>query len=318
MKKQSEEKVAKLMEQYPAVKMLHLYTVRKGAEPAIVTVRVQRADPSLMYRQADNVEGDGHYVCRDGGQSGTRREYAYAVSDNGRLWRRLSWSVFDKHYVKDLFNESVRFDRVGYIIWVTHYDWYEKVGKKDEDRGVHHGAHIEWEAHYVIYLPPDEGFEHLYHRADVTKNVELTEKSLTSGLINKERPFELASERLAQLARWFEREVFAMGELGLIIDKSKNKGMSGEFDGVSLRSFVMCGRLMMTFEAPNPDDPNLRDTFTIIGDEHATAPQFGWRSIAATADRASEMVNKVIQAWKKIPAEKRKKFYRDNKNIGLG
>jgi hypothetical protein len=222
MKKQSAKDVAKLMDQYPAVRKLHEYNVRKGADPTIVTIRVQRADPSLMFRQADNVEGDGHYVCREGGQNGTRNECAYTVSDNDRLWTRMSWSVFDKRYVRDLFNKHVPFRRVAYIIWVTYYDWYEKTSKEEEKRGVHHGAHSEWEVHYTIYLPPDEGFEALCNRANVTRNVVLTEQSLTNGIINEEEPFILASQRLNGLAKEFEQKVFANG-LGKTIDESKKE-----------------------------------------------------------------------------------------------
>jgi hypothetical protein len=317
MKKQSAKDVAKLMDQYPAVRKLHEYTVRKGADPATVTIRVQRADTSLMFRQADNAEGDGHYVCREDGQDGTRNEYAYTVSDNDRLWTRMSWGVFDRRYVKDLFNKHVPFRRVAYIIWTTHYDWYEKITDAEKEQGVHHGAHSEWEVHYTIYLPPDEGFEALYKRSDVTKNVVLTERSLTNGVINEEEPFILASQRLSGLAKEFEQKVFANG-LGKIIDDSRKKGMSGLFDGVSLMSWVMCGRLMMTFQAPNLNDPELRDSFTIIGNEHPTTPMFGYRSIYTTVDRATELVRRVISVWNNTPAEELVKMFRDDKNVGLG
>jgi hypothetical protein len=83
-------------------------------------------------------------------------------------------------------------------------------------------------------------------------------------------------------------------------------------------SWVMCGRLMMTFQAPNLNDPELRDTFTIIGNEHPTTPMFGFRSINATVDRATELVRRVISVWNNTPAEELVKMFHDDKNVGLG
>jgi hypothetical protein len=319
---QSKEKFDRLInsKKFDVVKFLHKNWIETiPMELVRAQLFVQRADPSLMFRHADNVKGNGrHYIARERGEVGTRHEVAYLVARNNTILGAQFYTEFDGFQrVKDFFNGFSDYDAVAYILWVTQEEWYEKPTDEAEEKGAYYGEQVSFEMTYTVYFPPkDGGFKKLIAEADITKNVELTERTLTRGLIEHDPLYEAASKRLSVFAKKFELKVYTMGLMDTI-DSSNARGMSGNFGGVEVMSWVMCARIMITMEAPNPANPKLRDSFTIIGNEPRAEAKFGWRSICATADRAAELVETVIKSWQSVSADKRSKFFKDNKDVKL-
>ena len=312
MKKQSKRKLAELMSQYPAVQTIHLETYAKSYTPSVF---VERADTSFMYRRADNVVGNqqngGHYRIRQNGEYGTCYEHAYVIGHDNQILKKLSWDLRESYYVRTVFH-AVSPESVAYIIWVAAYDWYEAPGPGQYQ----HGSHTDGEVLYTIHLPPKEGgFEELFRTADVLHNVELTERSLIDGYLIEEASFIAACKRLNELAKTFERRVYLNG-LKKVVDASKKKGMSGTLGGVKVMSWVMCGRVMVTMETPCPNNPSAKNSYTVTGNEDGD-PRMSFRSIYATLDRATEIVEAVCSAWEGIPVDQRSANYGDDTGVKL-
>lgn len=320
MKRQSERRVQQLLntKKLAALKRLHEKAVEGIPEDKKVTVQIliQRADPSILYHRADNIDGDGHYICRAGGENGTRREYAYIVSKSGEMSKAMTWERGDRHFVIGLFFNAVACEDTAYLLWVTHEDWYAKPTPEEEEARSLLERHVEWEITYTVYLPPKQGFRKLLDEADITKNVELTERMLIVGCMNHEPEYEAVVERLGKLAQEFERRVYNTG-LKKIIHASKMCGMSGNFGGVEVMSWVMCARVMITMEALNPHNPRLHDSFTIMGNEPPGTANFGELNILATADRAAELVQLVIKGWESIPIAEHATRFAGNGKVKL-
>lgn len=307
------------MRRHPALQRYHEYVVKKGAEPKIIGIDVKIADENLMYFQADNVEGYGHFILHDTDSSltATKQQYLCAVGGADRAWRQMSWGLGDTHFGKDIFLHPVHPDHAKYVFVVTHYNWYKEASEAEQRNGKYQGEHVSWEIRYTIYYPPPEGFRYLIANADIKKNVELTTRTLTNGLLMKQQEFEEASEILQRLAKKFEEKVYKHGFRELV-RKSELKGMSGIFNGVKLMSWQMCGRLMITFEAPNYRNPQVNDSFSIIGLEPPHKAGFGWKSIYATCDSAQSLVHAVINEWQRIPRERQSKHHKGDEKVCIG
>ncbi len=302
------------MKQFPVIAEIHEEVVQGHQNPE-VSIRVQKADPSLLYWKPDNVYGLRHFVCREGGQSGTREEWAYVMNDGGGVWTWANWGTKDNRFIKDVIHGHHP-AHIGYILIVSRYNWYAPATEPEKAKHRSHGKHCARQIEYVVHLPPTEGFEHLFRTADVRKNVELTERLLSNGIMAEIPEFQEANDILYEMAKDFESAVYLKG-LREIIHKSDKRGMSGTFNGVQLMSWVMAGRLMMTFEAPNPTNPKIRDTVTLIGDDPPGEARFGLRSIYATCDRARDLIYGVIRVWENMPVQERSTLFGENKNVTL-
>lgn len=302
------------MRQFPIIARIHENFIRRTPNTQAM-IHVQRADPSLLYWKAYNIDGDGHHLIGDHDQIGTRFEWALIVGTKGNILREVTWSRRDRHFIKDALAQflGTQSIQVAYVLVASRYNWYEKFGKEQPAFGNLRSK----EVIYNVHLAPKEGgFAQLLKLACPYRNVELTEWLLSDGLICEDEDFNVAMERLNAAARSFEVQVYEHG-LKDLIHKSKARGMSGQFGEVNLMSWVMCGRLMVTFEAPNRRNPKNNDTFTIIGNEPPEESGLGFRSICATADRALEMVDTVMNIWKSTAENERGKLFGDNKDVKL-
>jgi hypothetical protein len=315
MKPSRSTKIQQLMKQYAAIGMLYRNGLQKGAEEPDVTITVQRADPTFMYRQADNVLGYGQFVSKQGGMRGTRNEYIWAVAYDGRPSVRMTWNKFEAHKVKDLFNRL--FTEALYLIWVTEYDWFESVTGPEDSQGIEFGPHAGREINYTVYeSPKGETFRELIKRTNVLSNVEITTDRLMQAISNQDPDFEALRNSLRDLCHSFERRVYEQG-LKEVIEKSDARGMSGVFFGVELRSYILAGRMMLTFEGPNSDDPEIRDSFTMIGQDPPSKANLGMQSIFCTGDRARQLVRTVIDAWTRTLVTERSKVFTGNANVSI-
>ena len=311
MKTQSKQRIKQLLKQFPAIEKMH----RLLDKDIKVRINVKTADHSLMYWYANNVLGNRHFLIGDKGQIGKRSELAFAVGENNEILKEMKWSQGSYQFIKN-FADTVAPELIHQIIIVSRYDWYTEPTAAEKERDVEHGALCSREIYFTVHRKPRHGFQSLINTASVSSNVELTERSLSLGLIHEDWQFHAASTKLGALAQSFENRVYETG-LKEMVHVSTKKGMSGVFNGVNLMSWCMCGRIMITFEVPNARNPKINDTFTIIGNEPPNSGNFGWRSIYATADRATEIVNKVISAWETVPALDRAHLFHDDKDVML-
>lgn len=305
------------MAEYPAIRRIHEEVVQ-GVPNTEVSISVQRVDHSLMYWEPQGVDGHNHFVVSQEGKSGTYTQFAFILNTHGDIVRRIDRIRGEYHPFRENFvtPPAIYPGHVGYVLVVTRYDWFHSATKDEEKAGLAHGAHCARQVQYTVYLPPREGMQHVVETADICKNVELSENLLIRGFIAEDEQFKQVMNTLNRLATEFEEQVHEKG-LSILIDKSKMRGMSGQFGQVSLMSWTMCGRLMVTFEAPDSKNPELRDTFTIIGNEPPGKANFRFRSMYTTADRAVELVQTVINIWSVTPEKKRKSLFGNNKDVKL-
>lgn len=107
----------------------------------------------------------------------------------------------------------------------------------------------------------------------------------------------------------FLHRVYRRG-LAKVIDNCKHRGMSGKFGNTELRSYVMAGRLELTFTRSTPVGVGLDEySISFMGEEgDESAKRFGIQSIYAPFFEAIQMIEEVISNWPKFPPEQAKVF----------
>lgn len=320
MKMQSVRRLKKLQKQFPVIAMQEEMHGRFPQDkPVTLRIFVERADPELLYRKADNVDGERSYCCKENGHRGSRKEKACGVTirPDGKheiVFRKIWDESNSRKHVRDCFGS----EKIDYILWITTYTWYKPATEKQERLGIRLGEHIETERIYTVYLAPKDGdFTKLRETTDLCKNVRLSTRMLMSGIIEHNTEFEQANAMLTTLASTFETLVYLRG-LKELVRKSKQRGMCGTFDGVNVMSWVMAGRIMVTLEAPNLVNPKIKDTFTVIGCDSSEYPaNFGYQSVCATMKRAAEMMDKVVIAWSTLSPDQKAARFLDNDSVTL-
>ena len=317
MKKQSVGRLKQLMEKFPVIADLEEVATSLYAEVKnTVSIRVQRADPGLMYLQASNADGESKYCIREDSSKGSRLEVACAVDVTGKVVVRKTWDRLCQGYVKDIF-QKVSSDSIQYILWLSTSIWHKPTSEIQERNGVYLGKMTEVERTYTVFPAPKDGnFTKLLAITDIKKNVWLSTRMLLNGLLNHDTELDLVNKMLYDCVDQFEKGVYLNG-LKELIEKSDSRGMSGTFNGVSLMTYVMCGRVMITLEKPSSKYPNSNDSFTIIGVEPPDKPQFGWQSVYATMDQAKDMVKRVVDGWSELTPDQAKSIFKDSDSVTL-
>lgn len=93
------------------------------------------------------------------------------------------------------------------------------------------------------------------------------------------------------------------------IRESSQKGMSGIFGSVELRTYCIIGRIMLTFA----EEPCW---ITYIADESAV-DRIGLQAALSSADTAVRLMQTVIDLWPGT-VEAQRLVFRDNDNISIG
>jgi hypothetical protein len=325
MDDKSKQKVEGLMEQFPFIgehyeEFLRTYPrARASKSDGQVSVKVQRADTSFMYRKPDNALGKTsrgeHWILSKDGRA-TRHEYGIFVDKNEKAIPFHNGTRTSERIGRYIESHRVDGERVKYILWVRMTDWYATSKTDDENEPL---SHLFTEMEYEAHLPPKSmTLNELVKSIDLLHNVELTSRMLMDGILDRSTHdlYLTVNERLGAIAKRFEREVFNL-DMAKIIDASKSRGMSCVIGGVTVMSFVMAGRCMITLEAPNREEPNYIDSFTLICSEPPDEPNMGYQGIAATADRAEELVSLVSQAWAKLSSEERKQLHVKDQEVKI-
>lgn len=231
-----------------------------------LTIKVEKADGDLMFKQACNTGlGEASSFIGMGerqGQSGKQGEYLFAVSKDGKLIRVLSWPRNDDerrglgyevygwqvlwgHREEDLFQHSLHED-VEWIVQVGVSAWFDSTKDVFNPFGEFRSRNV----HVIVYSKPKEGFMKLHESSSVYENLYLDSKVLMRGMFHKNTDILTINGQLSELCCLFQDEVYFNG-MKEVLDAGKFRGASGQLGPVKVLAVVMCGYDRVMIETPN-------------------------------------------------------------------
>lgn len=232
-----------------------------------LSVKVQKADGDLMYRQAYNAGlGDGSYIfsMERKGEIKRQCEYLFALDANNQIILKLNWprnrDEESKHrpvygyqalWAKDNGNGVLSdpiYDRVECLVWVTVSAWH----KKNQDPGSDFSDAVfaelvERSIDLTVYQKPDCGFDELSQKASLEENLRLNSDNLMRGFLDKDERLIAISGRLDELCTQFRDEVYHNG-MKEIADTETTIGGSGQLGPVKVMVGGLCGYTRVTLE----------------------------------------------------------------------
>jgi hypothetical protein len=290
----------------------------RGCEFSVI-IKVKRGDPNLMFRQAEDVDGVRRSLCDPESPElkGVRLEYYRPINRDGQAGEGRSWQGWKDHYVRDLFTRDCYdwhgagenpFEVVDSIVWVVKETWYpEDIDLEDFDA---REKPVRMNLWITIYKEPKKGWRELYHRADPLVNVTLHGERLMPGPSFRDSFRVVLYERLNKLAEEFQQKVWSQG-FGKIVDDSQMKGMSGQYDGVKVMTYIIAGRLRIQFECDGV-------MLNFAGLDDVADPRMGFGSITGTVPQVEKMVWDAIKFWESADDKTRQSVHQDDEKVGIG
>jgi len=311
--KQPEERIAKLIETYPALNIIIKWTqdIQIDNVTPSLSIQVKKADENLMMFRGEYIDGIRMSLIGENGTVGTKRQEAFFVNSKDNIIDMISWSKDVSSRIKDEIGSGkiISEDDLKYLILTTTYNYYQEIEDWYE-KGLENqmGKRISKKIKIQIYLPPKIGFTKLLKKTDSMENIRLHMNDIIKSQILSDPIYDNVLIEINKLIKKFENDVYLNG-LKDIIDKSTMKGMSGNFGSVKLNSFVMAGRIMFTFEKE-------KDDITFLCAENEIPSRMGFHSINATWPTAKSIIKEVIENWENstTPLGNRMK---DDKNLGI-
>ncbi len=315
-------KIRELIKQYPFVAdilsaRMEPYDGDGGTKVDDLTIKVEKADRDLMFRQAKNVGLDDnsfffHLKGSRKGQVMRCGEYAFAVNKTGKVINRLDFPRNDNERRKNLgetyawavlwaskvlsaggkgylYTDTLE-EETKYIVWVTVKAWHTDT-KNDDAPGSRFGKFRNRFVCITIYGEPDEGFALLQGEANIYENLFLDDRVIMRGVVNKDHDIVSISGMLNELCILFQDEVYFNG-MKAIMDGGVSRGASGQFGSVKVLAAEMCGynRVMLddaascvTFQL-RPDSKHMY----VLG-QQGTLPQI------------RNLVKTVVRMWNQKP-----------------
>jgi hypothetical protein len=229
---------------------------------------VKEADADLMFKRADNIGvGDDAFMFRLDDKSkkykdliGRKLEKAFALDSAGRVLVELNWpinrndknnrniycqNVFWRHRTVENHLTTPIHDEAASVAWMSCESWH--VDKKVES-GDRFGESKLCEIHLTVHRAPSEGFRKLTERANVYENLELTSRTLTDAIFDKDWDINCINGCLYELCVQFQEDVYFNG-MKTVLDEKSTRGCSGELGIVKVMSAEMCGYHRVMLEA---------------------------------------------------------------------
>lgn len=275
-----------------------------------LTIKVEKADRDLMFRQADNVGlGDPSFIVqaeRDrNGQVMQRGEYIFAVGINNRVINRVDWPRNDaerRQIREEIYAHTVLwgkkkdperysgmiYDKVKFLVWVTVEVWhtYESITRFGEfrDRAVN--------IHVTIYGEPECGFENLYRASNVYENLVLDSNVMMLGIIDRNYDIIMINGMLNEMCTLFKDRVYFNG-MRAILDANQSRGVSsGQFGTVK----VLAGEVWIH------DRVMLKDTVSWISFQlRSDSRQMYVIGQLGTLPQIRRLVMTVVRMWNQNP-----------------
>lgn len=317
---QSQSKIAKLMNDMPFLIKIRSWASRVDDDLAALektSIRVERADPNLMFRIPSDQDRYGSFIRHlEKPWIGALKESFYAVNRQGAPGKKRDLNHGPGNYVRDLFNRSIRdwfssgqdpFETIQYIVWVSSTIW--RVEEEETDFDNPSSKPVSVSVDITVFREPKEGWMRLYVDSDPLENVILRGSGLWphSGVDEEFR--EVATDRLSRLAIRFDHEVVRQGLLP-VIGRSRCKGMSGQLGDVKIMTYVILGGLLIRLERGAT-----AITFRGVEDEKAN---LGFSSIQGMLPDATSIVTDASAWWARMTDEEKSHALRDDRRVSMG
>ncbi|MFA5744995.1 MAG: hypothetical protein WC887_02170 [Candidatus Paceibacterota bacterium] len=230
-----------------------------GTSVGDLTIKVEKADGDLMFRQADNVGlGDDTFIFQMKGdhrdQIMRRGEYLFAIDGKGKIINRVNWPRNDKEHrtIGEVYGWSVLWatkhgkdhysnpiwDITKFFVWVTVEAWY--MDTKNDIPKDRFGEFRDRSVHITIYGAPDCGFEKLQEQSCPAENLYLDSDVLMRATLINNHDIITIGGRLDELCRLFQDEVYFNG-MKTVLDGGEYRGASGQFGAAKVLCAEMCG-----------------------------------------------------------------------------
>jgi len=312
--KPTAEKNRKLIVQYPfltqilALPYLPLASKDHLKQVDDLTIKVEKADAQLMYRQGKNtgledrrsgsnswsmpVEGPRN------GQAGKRGHYLLAIDQDGHIINSINWDdknsnepIYAWHVLWGIkvgpehFSDAL-YDQVKYLVWMTVEAWYEFI-KGFENTPF--GDFIDRTMTVTIYTAPEKGFSKLRDEANVYDHLWLDNDVVMRGSMRNDHDILCITGMLAELCHQFKADVYDKGMREIADSHPEYRiAASGQFGPVEVLVAEMCG-----YERIQLDTDTCRISFQIKPDSN-NAYVFGMQG---RLPQLREMVRTVIEYW---------------------
>lgn len=264
-----------------------------------VTVRVERADASLMFRDRVNAYSEPMYVGDRRGQHrnmARQSEELYMVAGGGL---EETAPLSRPAYPRKTFH-FVDFGKVEYLVWVRTRTLYNYPADSRQRQNPELAGLKERSIHITIYRPPREGWAELYRTARLSDSV-LTDHRIREGCEDHDPDWLAIKLRLDDLAKEFGAGPYARGIRSKILEALEvgDYRMAGEAAGTKLRSYVMSGCILM-----NIYNDSSQVTFWGFASEkdHREAGikwmgMNSWKGIYGSISQAEQLVKVISSAW---------------------
>ncbi|MES3031124.1 MAG: hypothetical protein V4697_01785 [Patescibacteria group bacterium] len=276
--KVNSEKNRSLIKQFPFIdnilktEMVPLGTnIRLQKESTSVdnlTIRVQKADGDLLFRQAQNSGlGDHSFIIttEESRKSQVMRvgEYLFAIDDHNTIINRLEWlfnenqsgkryPVYAKNVLWATKNADASslsdpiWDNVAYLVWATVSTWHTDTGVNNEPES-RFGECLERNIEITIYGKPDCGFRKLDEKSSIWSNLRFNSRVMMRAVMDKDTDLLQMLGCQWELCKFFQEEVWDKG-MKQAYDQFKTRGASGQFGSTNVLVADMCGYHRVMFQ----------------------------------------------------------------------
>ena len=318
-----------MMEEMPYLRKIRFWATHVGEEIAAleqVSIRVERADPNLMFRVAKNVDPPVFLrEVTDPELTGSRKEYFYPVNTDGVPGERHEWSLTTGftwgQFVRDIFRSHITdwcsdpsfddllgedpFEVVGSIVWVSSTIWHRT--RKDHNlMPIGEVEPIRVNIDITVYRAPKQGWRSLYLKADPLVNVTLTGHSLWPNHRRTDSFRSVALDLLDRLAIKFDAEVMREGLWKIIGGKTSISGVIGD---VRVTATYMITQYSISLESGDS-----QVSFVGFRQLH----HVGFENIQGTLSSVGQMVDKVCAKWSDMSDRERRESLIEDHNESMG
>ncbi len=334
------DKIQKLIARYPfltEVMQLPLHPVApvKGLRQIDdLSIKVEKADAFLMYRQANNTglelnSRSSSWIAPFEGprkdQAGRRGEYMLAIDHKGKIVNRIEWprSRFEDGAKQPVYGWHVFWtgktrcadgsigytnpiwNQVKYLVWVTVHTWHTSIKGFE---GKPFGDFIERTMNVTIYTAPKQGFEALEEEANVYEHLHLNNDVTLKGMFRNDRDIMYITGMLMELCHQFKTDVYDNGMRAVADSHPTHRiAASGQFGSVGIMVAELCG-----YERIQLDDDSSRISLQIApGSTHAHV-----HSMDGKLPQLRNLIRTANEYWNHRPGGRDSFIYNEQVRVG--
>ncbi|MDB5264558.1 MAG: hypothetical protein JWN64_129 [Parcubacteria group bacterium] len=290
---QTPERIEVLIRQFPFLRQF-VDEWNGYGENHRLHIHVDRMDERLMFYKPEVLAmNSGSYWTRMEGDAvaGYSKANAYVIMNND-LYNTHSCWTWDEREVYTvrsmLMPYTHRLDNVAYLVQVQDTFWHALVQASGLSP---FGELRSAERRITVHRPPQQrkgGLKGLYESASFDRHAQLSTRQFIDGVIKNQPEYIGVSGQIDRLIEQFVSVAYNQG-LRSRIDRSQSRGMSGMFGDVKLMTYVMAGRVMLTF--------NRKKTSVSLLASEDGAPCMGLQSLSGTFPEVRDVIQTVIDVF---------------------